>query len=143
MGQDKKSCGTTQVDEKRPLVFTHLKYACRPDNGSVPRRLLLTKRLSSALVSPFILRRPATISPPAALFKAKRQTTTLSQRFIKIIIQILYDPIPLMSTYKFHAVFVYSIKISLTYGNTGNYFFSILYLTMVVCYTDKNCFRRI
>jgi hypothetical protein len=80
MGQD-KSCGTTQIAEKQPLIScTKIQAALITE--AVPRQLLLTKRLSVALISPFAKSFATALPPSAALFKHYIMVTTLNHRFI-------------------------------------------------------------
>ena len=80
MGQDSRSCGTTQIDATRPLSARN---AVRPDNGCVPVGYYCEEILgSTALISPF-----TDPLPPSCT--ARRLSARIKYRLLLLIIGLL------------------------------------------------------
>ena len=67
--------------QKSYFPFIAYIHTRRHGNGSAPRRLLLTRRFSFALKSPFAGNSSAALSPSAVRFENRMPTTILFRRF--------------------------------------------------------------
>ena len=97
MGQDRISCGTTQIDENSSAHFTAQPCSLALVTGALPV-VCYSLSLSDALISPFTNPHTAAIPPSATLCKLIWKATPLNHRFIYLVMVIIALPF-LLSTH--------------------------------------------